>query len=85
MTTRNSLSVARPIMTIALALCAGACAYHSYGLTVTPARNYASAAEHYLLQRGFVVAPPAPGDRDQLTMERQRGDSVDHVRLFRGG
>jgi len=72
---------ARPIALFGLMVLAG-CTYHSYGLTVEPMGSV-WAAEKFLAGHGFAEAAYSAGD--ELSMERRRGDSVDHVRVFRGG
>ena len=59
-----------------------ACASHRYGVSVTP-RGDTWGATQYLTSQGFKRASVQSGD--VLSMERRHGDSVDHVRVLKGG
>jgi hypothetical protein len=74
--------VARSIVAGAVIAAVGACAgHHTYGVSL-PDRTIWGAAQ-YLEDEGFHDVAALPGE--QLSMERQHGDSVDRVHFIRGG
>jgi hypothetical protein len=73
----------RSLATLGLFAFAG-CAYHSYGLTVSPAPGFYEPAWKYLGAHGYAAAPNRVKG-ESFRMERWRADSVDQVRIFSGG
>ena len=69
------------LLCLASAALAG-CANHTYGVSVTPSAGVLPASQ-YLTSQGFTSSGFQRGD--VLSMQRRHGDSLDHVRIFRGG